>query len=69
MNIKKAKSVAFGSTPAESLEEYYEAWQFLYDANTLLRESDYYYLWRLIEAGYITGEPDKINWTDEMGPR
>ena len=69
MNIKQAKSIAFGSKPAESLEQYYGAWQWLYNNEVLLRESDYHYMWKLIENGYVIGEESGIHWTTEIGGR
>ena len=29
MNVKEAKSIAFGSKPSTNLEEYYKSWQWL----------------------------------------
>ena len=53
MNTKQAKSIAFGSIPASSLEEYYQAWQFLKDNNIELQESDQYYIEKLVCDGVI----------------
>ena len=53
MNIKEAKSLAFGSKPSETLEEYYDAWQWLYDNKVGLSESDASYLDKLIDDGII----------------
>lgn len=53
MNTKQAKSIAFGSTPASSLVEYYNAWQYLKDNNIELQESDQHYLMKLVEDGNV----------------
>ena len=53
VNTKQAKSVAFGSTPAASLVEYYQAWQYLKDNNIELQESDQHYLQKLVEDGNV----------------
>ena len=53
MNTKEAKSIAFGSKPACSLVEYYQAWQYLKDNNISLGESDQHYLTKLIEQGVV----------------
>lgn len=53
MNIKEAKSIAFGSRPANTLESYYEAWQWLYDHKVHLEEPDVEYLSKLIDDGII----------------
>ena len=52
-NTKAAKSVAFGSTQAESLEEYYEAWQWLKDNDIELQEADAHLLEKMKEDGKI----------------
>ena len=31
VNVKEAKRIAFGTTPASSLDEWHGAWQWLYD--------------------------------------
>ena len=54
MNIKEAKCIAFGSKPADTLEAYYTAWQWLYDNKVELAEADASYLDKLICDGYIT---------------
>ena len=54
MNVKEAKSLAFGSHPSTTLEQYYEAWQWLYDNKIDLQESDENYMDKLICDGYIT---------------
>ena len=54
MNIKEAKSVAFGSKPAATLQSYYDAWQWLYDNKVELEEPDLNYIDKLICDGMIT---------------
>ena len=56
MNTKEAKSIAFGSKPAAHLLEFYSAWQWLYDNDIELSESDADYLDKLICDGNITIE-------------
>ena len=54
MNIKEAKSIAFGSREAPSLEAYYDAWQWLYDNKVELEIPDENYMDKLICDGHIT---------------
>ena len=54
MNIKSAKQIAFGTTPASTLEEYYRAWQWLYDNDVDLEDPDLNYIDKLICDGHIT---------------
>jgi hypothetical protein len=54
VNIKSAKQIAFGTTAAETLEEYYSAWQWLYDNKVELKEPDENYIDKLICDGHIT---------------
>ncbi len=54
MNIREAKSLAFGSKPSSNLEQYYEAWQWLYDQRVYLNEADANYMDKLICDGHIT---------------
>ena len=54
MNIKEAKSIAFGSKPASNLLEFYSAWQWLCDNKIGLSEPDADYLDKLIDDGIIT---------------
>lgn len=54
MNIKEAKSIAFGSRAAPSLEEFYGAWQWLYDNEIDLQEPDRIYIDKLICDGILT---------------
>ena len=54
MNIKSAKQIAFGTTAAETLEEYYSAWQWLYDNKVELKDPDEHYIDKLICDGHIT---------------
>ena len=60
MNTKQAKSVAFGSTPPADLDEYYDAWQWLYDNNIELKEPDIRFLDKLICDGMVV---PKDNYT------
>ena len=54
MNVKEAKSIAFGSREAASLEQYYDAWQWLYDNDVYLNVADAAYMDKLICDGHIT---------------
>ena len=54
MNIKSAKALAFGSKPSADLEEYYGAWQWLYDHKVYLNVADANYMDKLICDGHIT---------------
>ena len=54
MNIKEAKALAFGSKESESLDQYYGAWQWLYDEKIYLNEADANYMDKLICDGHIT---------------
>ena len=54
MNIKEAKSLAFGSKPSCDLDEYYGAWQWLYDHSVFLNVADAAYMDKLICDGHIT---------------
>lgn len=58
MNIKEAKSLAFGSKPSATLEEYYDAWQWLYDNKIELKEADIAFLDKLICDGLIVPSED-----------
>ena len=53
MNVKEAKSLAFGSTKSKSLLEYYMAWQYLLDHHVALSEADCNYLQKLIDDGIV----------------
>jgi hypothetical protein len=53
VNIASAKRIAFGSVPTETLEEYYQAWQWLYDNDIELRVDDIDYLDKLICDGCV----------------
>ena len=48
MTVKDAKMIAFGSVEAASLEEYYDAWQWLYDNRVELSAADDNYMDKLI---------------------
>ena len=54
MNVKQAKSIAFGSKPATDLNEYYAAWQWLHDNEVELSTADIDYLDKLVCDGQIT---------------
>ena len=54
MNIKEAKALAFGSKPSADLNEYYSAWQCLYDKSVELEQPDIEYMDKLICDGHIT---------------
>lgn len=56
MNTKQAKSLAFGSKPPASLEEYYTAWQWLYDNDVELRKDDTDFLDKLICDGSVVAK-------------
>ena len=53
MNVKQAKSLAFGSRESASLDEFYSAWQWLLDNETELSEPDSNYLDKLICDGLV----------------
>ena len=55
MNVKEAKRIAFGSTPSQSLDEWHDAWQWLYDNYIELEQSDRDYLDKLICDGNVVG--------------
>ena len=59
MNVKEAKSLAFGSTKSKSLLEYYTAWQYLLDNHVALSEPDSEYLQKLIDDGIVIDIIDK----------
>ena len=59
MNVREAKSLAFGSTKSKSLLEYYGAWQYLLDNHVALSESDSEYLQKLIDDGIVIDIMDK----------
>lgn len=54
MNLRDAKCIAYGSREAATLEQYYDAWQWLYDNQVTLSESDINYLDKLICDGVVT---------------
>ena len=56
MNVKQAKMVAFGSHEASTLEEYYDAWQWLYDNKVELKAADDLYMEKLICDGNVIPE-------------
>ena len=53
MNVKEAKSVAFGSKPSYDIFDFYAAWQWLYDNGVELEEADRNYLDKLICDGNV----------------
>ena len=53
MNVKDAKMIAFGSIEATSLDEYYDAWQWLYDNRITLKPADDNYMDKLICYGNV----------------
>ena len=53
MNVKEAKSLAFGSRQSKSLLEYYNAWQYLLDHRVELSEPDSNYLQKLVDDGIV----------------
>ena len=54
MNVRDAKAIAFGSRPSADLDEYYDAWQWLYDHSIQLETPDIEYMDKLICDGHIT---------------
>ena len=54
MDVRQAKSLAFGSKPSTNLDEYYSAWQWLYDNKVYLNVADAGYMDKLICDGIIT---------------
>ena len=62
-SVKAAKSIAFGSRPAVTIAQYFDAWQYLYDNNVPLDEADTLYLDKLICDGSIV-TPENF---DELG--
>lgn len=56
MNSKQAKRIAFGSIPSKSLNEYYSAWQWIYDNKVELSIDDLFYLDKLICDGNVKVE-------------
>ena len=53
MNVREAKSIAFGSTPSGDILDFYAAWQWLYDNDIKLEEPDINYLDKLICDGIV----------------
>ncbi len=64
MNVKEAKRIAFGTTPASSLDEWHGAWQWLYDNEVDLQEADMNYLDKLICDGNIIPKSDYFSTID-----
>ena len=65
IDISHAKDIAFGLKPSASLDEYYDAWQYLYDNRAPLGEADVNFMDKLICDGNII-TPDNRN---ELGGR
>ena len=59
-SVKEALSVARGKCQAVDVDHYYDAWQYLYDHNHPLSESDTLYLDKLICDGVIL-TPENID--------
>ena len=53
MNVGQAKKVAFGSQPSYNWQEYFDAWQWLYDNQIDLKEPDLSHLDKLICDGSV----------------
>ena len=58
MNVKDAKTLAFGTKPSSCLEEYFKAWQWLYDNEVELKQPDIDYLDKLICDGAVIPKND-----------
>ena len=65
MNVKQAKSTAFGTSGSETLEEYFAAWQWLYDNDVELKEPDIAYLDKLICDGNVTPKDGYFDTMDK----
>ena len=48
-----ARGIILGYNPVATLDEYYDAWQALYDLNVTLCDADLYYMGKLIDDGYV----------------
>ncbi len=68
-SIQQARDIARGVTPSVSLNEYYGAWQFLYDCNANLDSSDHYYMQKLICDGNVlpSGNSEELNGNPVRG--
>ncbi len=64
MNVKEAKRIAFGTTPASSLDEWHGAWQWLYDNEVDLQEADMNYMDKLICDGNVIPKSDYFSTID-----
>jgi hypothetical protein len=62
-SIQEARDKASGTVPSLDLNEYYGAWQFLYDCNATLNTSDHYYMQKLISDGNVLtpGNSEELN--------
>lgn len=65
MNVKQAKTLAFGTKPSESLQEYFSAWQWLYDNDIELKEPDMNFLDKLICDGNVIPKPGYFDILDK----
>ena len=52
-SIQEARDIASGMKPSADLNEYYGAWQFLYDCNATLDSADHYHMQKLICDGNV----------------
>ena len=57
MNARQAKCTAFGSNRNATVAEYHAAWQWLYDNEVKLDESDSYMMDKLICDGHVKPKP------------
>jgi hypothetical protein len=64
VKIAEAKRIAFGSTPAASLKEWHDAWQWLYDNDVELKQPDIDYLDKLICDGDVLPRHDYFSTID-----
>jgi len=64
VKIAEAKRIAFGSVPADSLEQLHGAWQWLYDNDVELKQSDIDYLDKLICDGDVIPREDYFSTID-----
>ena len=63
LSIDHARSVTQGRRQSCSLAEYWEAWQYLYDHEAALSDSEYAYLQKLIADGAVLtdGNREELN--------
>ena len=65
IDISHAKEIAFGMKPSASLNEYYDAWQYLYDNGVNLGEADANFMDKLICDGNVLTPQNR----NELGGR